>query len=168
MSVQAQSSPPLAAKSTAVNWWELARYWGVAIAWMGVISTLSSDAFSASNTNHYLDPLLRWLFPNVSVERLMVLHTVVRKSAHLAEFFILGLLLFWASRRGQSPRWRARWMVQAVLIAGVYSLLDELHQAFEPHRTPSLADSGIDTLGAAISQVVIYARARWANVGSDA
>jgi VanZ family protein len=40
----------------------------------------------------------------------------------------------------------------------VYSLVDEAHQAFVPNRTPSLYDSGIDSLGAAASQIIIYLR----------
>ena len=125
---------------------------------MGVISILSGDAFSASNTSRYIDPLLRWLFPHLSVAQLFFLHAVVRKSAHAAEFFVLGLLLFWAARRGRASRWQLRWTVQSLVIAGVYALLDEVHQAFVPTRTPSLVDSGIDFVGAVGSQVVLYLR----------
>ncbi|HVN84614.1 MAG TPA: VanZ family protein [Candidatus Binatia bacterium] len=149
---------PSASSQTAATWVQLGRYWGVAIAWMGVISLLSSDAFSASNTGHYIDPLLRWLFPHISNARLLFWHTVLRKSAHVTEFFVLGLLLFWASRRSRPPRWRPRWMVQSLAIAAIYSLLDEAHQMFVPSRTPSLLDSAIDLGGAALSQVVLYLR----------
>ncbi|HUI25653.1 MAG TPA: VanZ family protein [Candidatus Kryptonia bacterium] len=156
---EARVTPP-------IGWWELLRYWGVAVAWMGVISTLSSDAFSASNTSRYIDPLLRYFFPHLSLSQLFFLHTVVRKTAHLAEFFVLGLLLYWASRRGREPRWQVRWMVQSLVIAAIYALLDELHQAFVPSRTPSLVDSGIDFAGAAISQLVPYLRHVLAKTGA--
>ncbi|MFQ5668545.1 MAG: VanZ family protein [Candidatus Binatia bacterium] len=133
-------------------------YWGVVAAWMLVISLLSSEAFSASNTSRYLDPVLRFFFPNMPPASFALAHMVIRKSAHFGEFFVLGALLYWASRRGRSPRWRAAWMVQALSLAACYSLLDEAHQAFVPYRTSSLADSGVDSLGAAASQAFIYVR----------
>lgn len=133
-------------------------YWGVVITWMAVISMLSTDAFSASNTNRYIDPVLRFFFPNLRPAGFLFAHTVIRKTAHLTEFFILGSLLYWAFRRGRWPRWRATWMLQALAVAVIYSLVDEFHQAFVPSRTPSLADSGIDSLGAVLSQAFVYLR----------
>jgi VanZ family protein len=137
---------------------ELGRYWGVVIAWMLCISTLSTDPFSAANTHRYLDPILRYFIPDLTAEQFQLAHWGIRKTAHFVEFFILGLLAYWAFRRGRTPRWRLRWMMQALAFAALYSLLDEAHQAFVPSRSPSLVDSGIDSLGAAISQAVIYGR----------
>ena len=137
---------------------QLAMYWGVVIAWMAVISTLSSEPFSASNTNRYLDPLLRFFFPDLRPSDFIFAHMLIRKTAHFIEFFILGSLLYWACRRGRFPRWRIPWMLQALTIAVLYALADEIHQAFVPNRTPSLADSGVDSLGTVASQVVVYLR----------
>ena len=133
-------------------------YWGVVAAWMIIISLLSTEPFSAANTNRYIDPVLRFFFPNMRPADFVFAHTIIRKTAHFSEFFILGSLLFWACRRGRWPRWRATWMLQALIIATVYSLVDEFHQAFVPNRTPSLLDSGVDSLGAGISQLFIYLR----------
>lgn len=135
-----------------------AAYWGVVIGWMVVISLLSTEPFSAANTNRYLDPLLRYLFPHITAAEFAFWHYIVRKSAHFAEFFVLGCLAYWASRRGRWPRWRVSWMMQALGLAVLYSLVDEAHQAFVPNRTPSLYDSGIDSLGAVASQTIIYVR----------
>lgn len=136
----------------------VARYWGVVIAWMAVISLFSTEPFSASNTNRYLDPILRYFFPHITAAQFVFWHYIVRKSAHFTEFFVLGALAYWASRRGRLPRWRATWMLRALGLAVVYALVDEAHQAFVPNRTPSLYDSGIDSLGAAASQIIIYLR----------
>ncbi len=133
-------------------------YWGIVIGWMAVISLLSTEPFSAANTNRYLDPLLRYFFPHISAAEFAFWHFVVRKSAHFTEFFVLGCLAYWASRRGRWPRWRRTWMLQALGLAVLYSLVDEAHQAFVPNRTPSLYDSGIDSLGAVASQTIIYLR----------
>src|SRR5205823_10555831 len=50
--------------------------------------------------------------------------------------------------------WRPRRALGCVLVAGAYSLADEFHQTFVPGRTPSLADCGIDTTGAALGALV--------------
>jgi hypothetical protein len=161
----AHDPPPSVARDIAapprVTAAELLRYWGTVAAWMLVITTLSSDAFSATNTNRYIDPILRWLFPGISIGELFFAHSVIRKIAHFTEFFILGLLAYWASRRGRLPPWRWRWALQALLVAGGYAVLDEGRQAFVPSRTPSLSDSGIDFLGALASQMLLYQRRRW-------
>jgi VanZ family protein len=137
-------------------WLALLWYWGTVAAWMAVISLLSTDAFSATNTNRYIDPLLRWLFPGWAASDILAAHTAVRKAAHFSEFFVLGGLVFWASRRGRVGQWHGRWMLQSLIIAGGYALLDEAHQAFVPSRTPSLADSGVDFFGAIVSQLAVY------------
>src|SRR5262249_19195190 len=108
-------------------------YWGVVFVWMGFISLLSTEPFSAANTNRYLDPVLRFFFPHLTPAQFVFAHSVIRKTAHFAEFFVLGSLAFWASRRGRTPRWRAVWMAQAVALAVFYALVDEAHQAFVPH-----------------------------------
>ena len=133
-------------------------YWGVVAAWMVVISTLSTEPFSAANTNRYLDPILRHFFPHLTAAGFALAHFVVRKSAHFIEFFVLGSLTYWACRRGRLPFWRSKWMLQALGLAVLYALADEAHQAFVPNRTASLMDSGIDSLGAAASQLVILLR----------
>ena len=136
-------------------------YWGVVAAWMVVISTLSTEPFSAANTNRYLDPILRYFFPHLTAAGFALAHFIVRKSAHFIEFFVLGSLIYWACRRGRPPLWRSTWMLQALGLAVLYALADEAHQAFVPNRTASLMDSGIDSLGAAASQLIIFLRSLW-------
>lgn len=125
---------------------------------MALISLLSTEPFSAANTNRYLDPVLRFFFPHLTQAGFLFAHYLIRKSAHFTEFFVLGSLTYWACRRGRQPGWRTLWMLQALGLAVVYSLIDEAHQAFVPNRTASLVDSSIDSLGAAASQMVIFVR----------
>lgn len=139
---------------------DLLKYWGTVAAWMGVISAMSADPFSATNTHRYIDPVLRFFFPDLTPAGFVLAHSIIRKTAHFVEFFILGALSYWASRRGRQPAWRPRWAVQALAIAGVFALVDEGHQRFVASRTASLADSMIDFCGAAASQAAIYLRRR--------
>jgi len=154
-----------ATERTSPSVLELARYWGVVVAWMAVISLLSSDPFSAANTHRYIDPVLRYFFPGLSPSGFVFAHSVVRKTAHVLEFAVLGGLSYWASRRGRPPRWRTRWAVQALIIAGTFALVDEAHQRFVASRTPSLLDSAIDLAGATLAQVVIFLRRRRKGAG---
>ena len=139
---------------------DLARYWGVVVAWMGVISLLSSDPFSAANTNTYIDPVLRFFFPDLTPAGFVLAHSIIRKTAHVLEFFVLGALSYWAARRGRAPRWRLVWALQPLAVSTGFALIDEAHQQFVASRTGSLVDSGIDVAGAAAALIVVYLRAR--------
>jgi VanZ family protein len=103
---------------------------------------------------------LRWLFPGITRPQIITAHTIIRKSAHFSEFFVLGCLVFWASRRGRPQRWRRTWAVQALAVALICALADEGRQALSPDRTASLTDSLVDFLGTAVSQLCIYVSVR--------
>ena len=135
------------------------RWWWPALAWAAVISTFSTDAFSADNTSRIFVPLIHWLFPAMSAVTLDLLHHYVRKSAHVSEFFILSLILVRAIRGGRSG-WKLSWAVAAVALASGCAALDELHQAFVPSRGPSMMDVLIDVSGAMAAQI-LYAVAAW-------
>lgn len=139
---------------------ELLRYWLPVAGWMLCISMFSGDPFSAANTHHYIDPILNFFFPELSPAGFALAHTIVRKLAHFTEFFILGWLSYGALRRNRRPAWQLGLALRAALLAAAFSLVDELHQAFVPSRTPSILDSAIDASGAATAQLVRYLRDR--------
>jgi VanZ family protein len=70
--------------------------------------------------------------------------TVLRKLAHVAEYAILGGLVFRASRSAPA----------AFLFASAYAVTDELHQAFVRGRHGSPVDWLIDSAGALIGVLV--------------
>jgi VanZ family protein len=121
-------------------------------AWAALISIASTDSLSDAHTLKIAFPLFRFLLPNASLQTLEWLQFVIRKCAHIAEYFIFGLLLFRALR-GEHRGWTLRWAVLAIAIAAGYSALDEFHQSFVPSRTASPWDSLLDTSAAAIAQV---------------
>ena len=132
-----------------------AKYWIVSAVWAAVISILSTDTFSSDNTSRFILPMLRWLFPRASLETLHIMHAVIRKTAHLTEYFILSTLLFLA-QRGDERGWKLRWAIWAIAMCAGYAALDEFHQSFVPSRTASPWDSLIDTTGASVAQCVIW------------
>ncbi len=125
------------------------RVWRYAplIVWMLIISFASSNEFSAMNTSKIVRPLLLWLFPNITEERIALAHFIARKLAHFAEYALLGLLaaraFFFSTHQFIHRSW---FMVSTILIV-VYALLDEYHQSLVPTRTASLGDSVIDIAG---------------------
>ncbi len=129
----------------------LRRYWLVLV-WAAAIWIFSTESFSLPQTSRFIVPVLHWLFPRAADETLATIHLVIRKSAHLGEYFIFSLLVLHAVR-GERKGWPWRWAIATVAIAACYAAIDELHQAFEPAREPSIFDVGLDTLGAALAQM---------------
>ena len=133
------------------------KYWIPVIVVMGFIYWMSTDAFSAKNTSRIIEPLIRFFAPHISRKQMLMVHTVIRKCAHVAEYFILGVLLFRAFRAGSQERQWLKWALSALAIVIFYAVADELHQYFVSTRSASLADVGIDTLGGILAQCVSIA-----------
>jgi VanZ family protein len=129
--------------------------WLAAIAWACLISSLSTDAFSSEHTSRFIIPVLHWMFPHASAETLGLMHAVIRKSAHITEYFIFSFFLMHGVR-GNDRGWTLRWAIWAVIIAAGYAGLDECHQSFVPSRTASPWDALLDTAGASVAQVVLW------------
>lgn len=129
--------------------------WIPAVAWAVLIFFLSTDRFSSAHTSQTVSPLLRWLLPHASDATLEAVHIFVRKCAHVAEYFVFGLLLLHALRTPQSG-WNTRWALLAILLAGLYACSDEFHQIFVPSRGPSLWDVLIDTAAASAAQLAAW------------
>ena len=135
--------------------WPRAKNWLPAIAWACLISFLSTDAFSSDETSVFILPVLHLLIPRANAETLELMHAIIRKTAHLTEYFIFSILLMRALR-GQERGWRLRWAIWAVVLAAGYASFDEFHQSFVPSRTASPWDALLDTFGASAAQVFLW------------
>ncbi len=69
---------------------------------------------------------------------------VVRKSAHFAEYLVLGALVFWCLYKTEDKRLRTS---LAAVLASIYSVTDEVHQLFSDGRSCELRDVLIDSCG---------------------
>ena len=72
--------------------------------------------------------------------------TVVRKTAHVFEYFILGLLLINALKDYRKFDYRLL----------IFAFLDEFHQLFIPNRTGRVIDTFIDSIGFISSTIIYY------------
>ncbi len=109
--------------------------------------------FSSQHTFSVVKAIIHFLAPGLSDGDVDFVHAVIRKLAHVVEYFILGFLLFRAFRGPSGVWWGWRWFSLALIVVVVWAISDEFHQSLVPARTASALDVGIDTLGGIIGQI---------------
>ncbi len=125
-----------------------------------MIFAASSDAGSSQHTSRVLVPLVRWLFPRLSDDAVHAVVFTIRKGAHLSEYAVLAALLWRALRSVRQPDTVAWSWPQAGLalgLAALYAATDEFHQTFVPSRQGSVWDVLLDTGGACLGLMILWA-----------
>jgi VanZ family protein len=139
--------------------WRRAAYWIPAILVGFLISIFSTHYFSSDQTGRVINPLFHWLFPHATPRTFHILHTAVRKFAHVIEFGVFSVSVFHGIR-GPRHGWRWSWAIATLLLAVAYAGLDEWHQSFVPLREPRVRDVAIDALGAVLAQILVWVYSR--------
>jgi len=139
----------------------LLKYWLPPLAWMCLIFSASADTKSYQHTTSLFEPLLHWLFPQMSPAHIELIHHLFRKFGHLTEYAVLALLLWRAIRQPQkSDRGERKWRWDeaglSFAIVFLYAASDELHQVFVSSRTALVSDVLIDSTGAAIGLLSLW------------
>ncbi len=123
--------------------------WTPPVVWMAAILALSSDLGAAEHTGRVLLPLLRVLLPGADPLQVEAAHRLLRKSAHVAEYAVLGLLWFRALlTAGRRPPAAA---LVALGVSAAWATLDESVQALTASRTGHPGDVALDAAGAALA-----------------
>ena len=122
---------------------------------MSFIFWMSTGTFSAENTSSILEPLVLFFLPSVTHQQIDTIHAAIRKSAHISEYFMLGILLFRAFSKSTIKTGLYRSAFFSVLAVFLYAASDEFHQSFVSTRTASAVDVGIDTLGGVLAQIAV-------------
>lgn len=135
------------------------RVWLPVLAWMTVTFLASGDMMSGEHTSRIIGPLLRWLIPDISPAALGSVQLVVRKSAHVFEYAVLGALLARAVLL-KLGKINLRPALLLWVMAIVWAGLDEFHQSFVASRTSSPVDVMIDATGALLGLVLYWAATR--------
>ena len=134
------------------NWRRGISLYAPLVVWIGVIFFLSSGQGSFSETSRIIRPILEFFFPDASPETIAFYHGAIRKFAHFAEYFVLGIL---ACRAFTVRRYiLATFLV--LLVAG----LDETNQSFNSARTGSPVDVAIDLAGGVAGVFLYFLRSR--------
>lgn len=131
--------------------------WAEAVAWMVLIFSLSGDSFQSSRTLIALQYWVAFFDLPISATNIVLLHGVLRKSAHFGEFFVLGILLYRALS-GKHTNFRVKLACWVLILGLLLALTDEFRQVLADHRTPSIRDSALDFAGVIASQLWILLR----------
>ena len=147
-----------------------AKYWLPVLIWMVVIFSASGDRGSVRHSSRIIEPIVRWLFPQVQDETVRAVVYYVRKSAHVAEYAVLAILLWRAlAKPPATPTnpwpWKTAGLI--LLIAFLYAASDEIHQHFVPNREGRPMDVLIDTSGAASGLFAIWLLGRFRKPAKD-
>jgi VanZ family protein len=139
-------------RSRAVTWWLLT------LIWCGVIFGLTAAGiFSGASTAR----AVRNVAPSLGVKRptpqwVQATNRVVRKSAHVVVFAVLGATALQAVGAWPAPRAAGLW---AWGFAAAYAVSDEVHQRFVFDRSGTVKDVAIDSVAAAVAILVLAALA---------
>ena len=135
------------------------RNYVIVCGWAIVIFTLSHQpATVSSGQSGVIVGHLQQAIPGVSTA---ILTFLVRKSAHIIAYFILGILMYRALCI-TIHRWRARTVASlALLSCSLYAVTDEIHQLFVPGRSGELRDVMIDSIAALVGVGLCAWMMRW-------
>jgi VanZ family protein len=112
------------------------RYWGPVCGYAGLIFYLSAQPHPETHV-----PFVT-LFSD--------------KFLHAVEYAILGALCYRAIRGSGHDVWRQHAIPAAILLASLYGVSDEVHQAFVPFRDSTWLDWLADTVGAALGVTAMH------------
>ena len=79
---------------------------------------------------------------------------VVRKSAHISIYWLLGLLVLSLLKEYKPIDWKI--MLKAFALSFLYACSDEIHQLYVPGRSGSIIDIGIDSIGIYLGVLSYY------------
>jgi VanZ family protein len=128
---------------------------GAIVLWMGLIFSLSTATFSSAQTEALITSLYSQLMPWFAALSIETADLLIRKLAHLSEYFIFGFLVSYVLQK-RSALMSVRQISLAIPLGIIYAISDELHQSFVPSRTASAMDVLLDTIGFICGSVCFY------------
>lgn len=129
------------------------RRWIYVIIWAIVIFLFSNQNGQESNNNNVLVVYVLNLL-GIDINSIFgeLTHFIIRKAAHMTEYFILYILSYRALKEDFSIN---KSMIYGLLITFLYASTDEFHQYFIPGRGPAFKDVLIDTGGGVLALAIV-------------
>lgn len=131
-----------------------------ALIWAAMIFIGSTDLLSSRNTSRWIEPVIRWVKPDINNLQLWRTMMLIRKTGHVTEYAILAILLWRAIPKTTTSGSRSLWhWPDAAMAQGAcvfFAMSDEFHQSFFPSRTAASRDVLIDTTGAAVGLALVW------------
>lgn len=137
--------------------------WSLVIGWMGIIFYFSHQTSTVSSA--LSKDLAKDVYESVDLtperfehkpDEWLIAHykILVRKVAHLVQFFVLGILLTLALSMHISSINKVT--VYSFTISALYAIGDEIHQSFIPGRGAKTGDVIIDLVGILLGCMLIW------------
>lgn len=121
------------------------------ILWLIIIFAFSNrNALDSLNDSNFIVDKIISFLESISNKNINtdILGYIVRKCAHLFEYFVLGVLVVLYLNTFDIDI--KKQICISILFCIFYSLTDEFHQLFVPGRSGNLIDVFIDTIGSTI------------------
>lgn len=124
--------------------------WMLLVIWMIFIFIMSSfNGNISSNQSGSIADLIYNLFNISDTEKVSL---IVRKCAHVSEFFILGILVI-----NLISKYNVKYSyLISFIVCVLYASSDEFHQLFVPGRSGQVTDIFIDMIGTIFSLLAMY------------
>ena len=124
--------------------------WTLLILWMLFIFIMSSfNGVMSGNQSESIAVLIYNLFDISDTEKVSL---IVRKCAHVSEFFILGILVV-----NLVSKYNVKHIYFiSFIICVLYSSSDEFHQLFVPGRSGQVTDVLIDLIGVVLGLLLVF------------
>ena len=124
--------------------------WTLLILWMLFIFIMSSfNGVMSSNQSGSIAVLIYNLFDISDTEKVSF---IVRKCAHVSEFFILGILVI-----NLVSKYNVKHIyLISFIICVLYASSDEFHQLFVPGRSGQVTDIFIDMIGVVLGLLLVF------------
>ena len=124
--------------------------WTLLILWMLFIFIMSSfNGIMSSNQSGSIAVLIYNLFDISDTEKVSL---IVRKCAHVSEFFILGILVI-----NLVSKYNVKYSyLISFIVCVLYASSDEFHQLFVPGRSGQVTDIFIDMIGVVLGLLLVF------------
>ena len=124
--------------------------WTLLILWMLFIFIMSSfNGIMSSNQSGSIAVLIYNLFDISDTEKVSF---IIRKCAHVSEFFILGILVI-----NLISNYNVKYSyLISFIVCVLYASSDEFHQLFVPGRSGQVTDIFIDMIGVVLGLLLVF------------
>lgn len=126
------------------------------IVWMSLIFILSSS--NSNESNEQSGRIVTFISQIFNISNIEMLNYVIRKIAHITEFFVLGILVMNLIHCYNKKTYIA------IILCIIYAISDEFHQSLVPGRSPQIYDVLIDTVGSSLGISIYKLLTKIANI----
>ncbi len=123
--------------------------WIIFIFWLLLIFFFSHQSNSGDTTHIIISNIIPIIKNSNTID---IINYIIRKSAHLTEYFILVLLTI--SLLKEYSKKERKIIIISVIFCFIYACGDEFHQSFIIGRTSKFTDVIIDTTGSLIGTII--------------